>query len=213
MTISRRTALTFAAVAGSTTVTAARADAAQPPGFRSDFTSNKLGWTPVRGTWSVGGGALHTTGVVGGAASIAHGGTYDNVLLTARIRRLEPAESSRPQGVFLQGNPTRPAANGLWSPSYLFAYTNSGMAGIFRVGRHGGLTPLVDWVEDDAIESRRWNDVQVVCASTYLSIRVNGGPFHAVADDALTSGRIGLVMVAGTSSPLDVDFVDVTALG
>lgn len=176
--------------------------------FSSPFTSNATGWTPVKGSWSIGSGYYTTKGINGKFASTAHSGVYNTASYTVKMRRQTNANNSN--GLFFHGTPSSINPDDFsWNNGYLFVYVNSGYYSIWKaVG--GQFDSLVSWTGTSYINAYDWNTLQIKYQDALVKFYING---HLVAygtDSSLPQGQVGITMFGDSSlTQLNVDSASV----
>jgi Zn-dependent metalloprotease len=161
-------------------------------GFNSQFTSDAAGWTPVNGSWSVGGGVYKTPGVANSFTSSAHNSNYTTLTYQVRMYRTGSCINCT-NGILIRGTPTPLGSGAAWSSAFSMHYTNSGFYSIWSYT--GGVgSALLNWTTTTAIVKNGWNTLKVSINSTngFSKWYINN---TLVASGTLTTkptGRVGV---------------------
>ena len=158
--------------------------------FNSSFNSNHNGWSPIAGTWTLGGGYYQGPGVKGKWGSIARTGTYTTLDYKVKMRRTGCKACAN--AVIVRGQPSPLGASRLWDSGYYFIYSRDGWTEVFKkVG--GTYTGIQDWAPDAAvITGAKWNVLHVVASGDSLSFYINDTPVWSGTDSELGEGRVGV---------------------
>jgi hypothetical protein len=180
--------------------------------FSSDFTSDATGWTPVYGTWSLGGGYLSATSTPGRFATVKHDGFYGDQIYQVTMAR-SGACTICANSLVLRGRPTSLNSAKVWRPSLLFEYTNQGLYSVWAISSSGAISGLSGWRSSSAIVPGGWNTLTVTAVGPALQFYINGSLVWARNKNGFATGQAGIgfyIPLKGASG--EQLFVDSAAL-
>lgn len=172
------------------------------PNFKSTFTTNARGWTPVSGTWTRSGGELHTAGLVGRMVQTQRSAMYSNFVYTVRAK----ATGVSPGYIIFR--------SALASPSDAFPHAayaigwSGNEASMFAMNAAGdAATGLMTQRIVPSMVAGGYNTFRVTAIGGVISIAINGVDVFAVVDNTYSVGRVGVGMYSFGSGELFVDSV------
>ena len=160
--------------------------------FNSTFTSNSAGWTPVNGTWIVGGGTYQTPGVSDSFTSSRRTTNYSIFTYEVRLRRSGCSGCS--YGIMFNGSPLPVGLGARWNQGYGFYINDSDQYSIWRYD-YGSASGLVTWTTYSPITTD-YNTLKVTYNKTskYVQFFINGVRIAYGYYSSYQSGQVGLTM-------------------
>lgn len=202
---------------GATAVGPTAAEAAETgraAGWNSNFTTNNLGWSRVSGAWYRSGGMWRADGLPGYWTSTKHTNVYENFVYQAKVKRDGNGGGYYNNSLVIRGNPASLNSAYEWSPSYIFGFTNTGSASVWRVNYDGTETAIMGWTYFPFLTSLVWKNMKVVAQDNFFSFAIGGRTLWSGYDSNLAYGRVGFTFYTASSywSTLRIDSASLQTL-
>jgi hypothetical protein len=157
-------------------------------GFSSPFTTHAAGWTPLTGTWTVGGGSYRPHGDLGTELSSAHMDNYSTLTYEVKITRF--GCNICDNTIFFRGSPKPLNSSGDWNNGFEYGYSTDRhfYIGYQRNGYWGWILP---WTYTDLIKPG-WTTLKVTMNGTFAQFFINGTRVAYGHLPMFTTGQVGV---------------------
>jgi subtilisin family serine protease len=177
-------------------------------GFNSQFTSDAAGWTPQKGSWSLGNGFYLSPGLVDSNVSSAHINNYPT--LTYEVKMMRTGGYYYANYIHFRGSPAPLASDGDWNNGYRFTVSNDGY---FQIGynQNGNWYWILPWTSTPLVTSG-WNTLKVTMSGTYTQFFINGTRIAYGNLTIFSTGQVGVGYYRDISSTDNMLYVDYATL-